>query len=419
MEQLTSSSSLDKLMERNVAGDSPQKRGREGTDDNYAALELYNLLRMFKDQPRGAFQGDAASYESPDRDENKEGKLVRKDNAYTAAVQQRQFADHFDFALPQPDTSQGVPGKEDASSQRTLKNLLNPDLEAESASESDDSETEERSSNDIQNIIDQILVFKTEFRELITKIDAASTDAAVSGYIENRFRPNRIVETEVGGGSVMSNVIDSVVNLLHEMLPNNERNKRIKEDTSASWEPSSKKPKLDSESGAIVAKRQFSQPRARTLGSFTHLEDDDPCCVLPNFGVLLVKSPTMVSQLWDEYTKVPSQWALKDLLSLSLEQRENNVDLKLIRSRKTSIRELERKYGSSWRNNDKNFSRQINRRKKIWNAIEDGLRDGLELEECFQILESYSKRRGKGLSWYYNGVPFRLKDARNDSSNVS
>ncbi|QLG74899.1 hypothetical protein HG535_0H02260 [Zygotorulaspora mrakii] len=139
--------------------------------------------------------------------------------------------------------------------------------------------------------------------------------------------------------------------------------------------------------------------------------NDDPCAKLPNFGVVLIKSPTSISQLWDEYTKKPSERPITDLLSFILQQ-QGSQDIELLVKRQTSIQQLEAQLGSSWRNFDKNFSRQINRRKKIWRAIEEGLEDGLTLKECFHILETHVKERGNGLSWYYSGVPFKLKDMR-------
>lgn len=157
-------------------------------------------------------------------------------------------------------------------------------------------------------------------------------------------------------------------------------------------------------SGPLASADQFNR-----VGS---LLADDPCANLPNFGVVLVKSPSSIAQLWDEYTKIPSEWPVADILSFTQQQgmSDNSSNVDLIAKRKTSIRRLEQLLGSSWRNDDKNLSRQINRRKKIWKAIEEGLQDGLSLNECFLILENYVQERGKGLSWYYNGVPFRLID---------
>lgn len=145
---------------------------------------------------------------------------------------------------------------------------------------------------------------------------------------------------------------------------------------------------------------------------------DDPCAHLPNYGVILCKSPSSSSQLWDEYTKVPNELGVKDLMmcvlnikkDLEYNNNQSVQDFELILKRTTSIQRLEKLLGSSWRNKDKNFSRQINRRKKIWNSIEEGLKDGLTLEQCFCILDSYMHSINKGLSIYYNGVPFRLVD---------
>lgn len=154
----------------------------------------------------------------------------------------------------------------------------------------------------------------------------------------------------------------------------------------------------------------LSSSSGENPGKLGKLLRDDPCASLPNFGVILLKSPASIAQLWDEYTKVPAEWPVTDILSFTRQQGILNSasNIELVAKRKTSIRQLEELLGSSWRNDDKNFSRQINRRKKIWKAIEDGLRDGVPLQECFSILETYVKERNKGLSWYYNGVPFAL-----------
>lgn len=145
---------------------------------------------------------------------------------------------------------------------------------------------------------------------------------------------------------------------------------------------------------------------------------NDPCSKLPNYGVVLIKSPISIEQLWDEYTKVPQEWSSSELimflltLQKQLEKNESTQNLQLMLQRQTSIQTLETYLGSTWRNIDKNFSRQINRRKKIWNAIEDGLQDGLPLDHCFKILELYARQCKKGLSEYYNGVPFKLVEKR-------
>ncbi|CCD26099.2 uncharacterized protein NDAI_0G03220 [Naumovozyma dairenensis CBS 421] len=161
----------------------------------------------------------------------------------------------------------------------------------------------------------------------------------------------------------------------------------------------------------------------RPLNDNDVLPDEDPCANLPNYGVILIKSPSSASQLWDEYVKIPSELAVNDvvacILNLKKEIAVNSNDstmlnLELIMKRKSSIKMLEERLGSSWRNKDKNFSRQINRRKKIWKSIEEGLRDGVPLHDCFDILDRYVQKSHKGLSLYYNGVPFRIKDLQNE-----
>ncbi|CCF57333.1 hypothetical protein KAFR_0C03410 [Kazachstania africana CBS 2517] len=140
---------------------------------------------------------------------------------------------------------------------------------------------------------------------------------------------------------------------------------------------------------------------------------------LDNHGVILIKWPGSIAQLWEEYDKVPRQWHYRHLLNflVDLEKliaggRLDSGDLKIILNRNVSIRDLEARYGASWRQTDKNLSRQINRRKKVWQSIEQGLRDGLKLEECIGILEKYIEESNQSLSNFYKGVPFRLYDRR-------
>lgn len=143
---------------------------------------------------------------------------------------------------------------------------------------------------------------------------------------------------------------------------------------------------------------------------------NDPCSSLENFGVVLVKWPENISQLWEEYINVPNEWSneyqlnFQKTISKLMETDEFNLDLSLILKRTTSIRHLETLFGSTWRSKDKNFSRQINRRKKIWSAIEDGLSDGLNLAECINCLESYAYQNNSSISSLYKGVPFRIID---------
>lgn len=143
---------------------------------------------------------------------------------------------------------------------------------------------------------------------------------------------------------------------------------------------------------------------------------NDPCSILENFGVILVKWPENIRQLWEEYTNIPDHWSneyqlnFQKTISKLKETNEFTMDLSLILQRNTSIRQLETLFGSSWRSKDKNFSRQVNRRKKIWSVIEDGLRDGLELEKCIDCLESYAYRNNSSISSLYKGVPFRIID---------
>lgn len=143
---------------------------------------------------------------------------------------------------------------------------------------------------------------------------------------------------------------------------------------------------------------------------------NDPCSKLNNYGVILMRWPESIAQLWDEYSKIPSEWSQEYLLSFLVNVRKINevercnIDIDITLMRQSSIRDLENRFSSGWRNEDKNFSRQINRRKKIWNAIEDGLKDGVELDDCIKVLTQYVEETNKGLSLYYKGVPFRIID---------
>lgn len=137
---------------------------------------------------------------------------------------------------------------------------------------------------------------------------------------------------------------------------------------------------------------------------------------LPNCGVILMKWPRSIEHLWEEYYKIPAEWSNEHLNDYIVNLRKMGYSPHLrekILNRNISIAELETKYGSSWRNKDKNFSRQINRRKKIWNLIEIGLKDGLTLDECIWVLEKYSHDTHKSLSSYYKGFQFTLSELKN------
>ncbi|KAK5963305.1 uncharacterized protein PWA37_005021 [Arxiozyma heterogenica] len=93
---------------------------------------------------------------------------------------------------------------------------------------------------------------------------------------------------------------------------------------------------------------------------------------LPNCGVILMKRPRSIEHLWEEYDRIPSGWSYDFIHDYMLNLRKIGYDLKLMKKilkRNISIAELEAKYGSFWRNKDMDFSRQINRRKKLWNLI--------------------------------------------------
>ncbi|AGO10984.1 AaceriAFR518Cp [[Ashbya] aceris (nom. inval.)] len=339
--------------------------------------------------------------------------------SYTSSFQARPYSDCFDFTQPNSEaifdagnqgavpslTTDGIISEHDVTGRAELEGISSF-VGRESGEQGMDSELED-SSNHIQNVIDQIVHFKSEFRDLIAKIDAASLESARYRYSQESHLDIEQLAEFTGSNAVMSEVVDTVIQTLNGLLPKKTPPKRTAI-LASSVPPETKKPKVDMQAlnargNSLVS--QYPNGGERTV----IVQDDDPCSKLPNFGVILIKSPSLISQLWDEYTKLPSEWPVKDLFSFSLQQREHsNLDIEIASKRKMTIRELENSYGSSWRNADKNFSRQINRRKKIWCAIEQGLLDGLELKECFEILENYVRDRGKGLSWYYNGVPFRL-----------
>ncbi|AAS53889.1 AFR518Cp [Eremothecium gossypii ATCC 10895] len=345
--------------------------------------------------------------------------------SYTSSFQARPFSDCFDFTQPKSETifdagNQGaIPSlatkdiiSEALITDKTAVDSISSFIPRENAEHGIESELED-SSNHIQCVIDQIVHFKSEFRELIAKIDAASLESARYRYSQGNRSQNEQLAEVTGSNAVMSEVVDTVIQTLNGLLPRRAPPKRTAI-LASSVPPETKKPKANMQAfnfrgNSLVT--QYPNSGERTV----IVQEDDPCSKLPNFGVILIKSPSLISQLWDEYTKLPSEWPVKDLFSFSLQQREHShLDIEIASRRRLTIRELENSYGSSWRNADKNFSRQINRRKKIWCAIEQGLLDGLELKECFEILENYVRDRGKGLSWYYNGVPFRLIEMSRD-----
>ncbi|SCV99952.1 LAFE_0B06150g1_1 [Lachancea fermentati] len=302
---------------------------------------------------------------------------------YTSTFQVRPHADYFDF-----DTEYNASRAVHDEYAEEIHH--SPDYEmgdaAEVRGEFDNMDTNIDDENaKIQVIIDRVNIFKEEFHSLIQKMDEASIASSIgrSGTAQSTANPPK-----------MTKLVEDILNSLRTLQPSN--NSTVPGNVDR-------------------PKPQDSAPKSGFLQTLSFAStEDDPCAQLPNFGVILIKSPTSVSQLWDEYTKLPSEWSVPDMFNVMQQQQQQSHpnpskdNFELIMQRKTSIQALERKYGSSWRNNDKNFSRQVNRRKKIWCAIEAGLKDGLQLHECFSILEMYVKKRGKGLSWYYNGVPFKL-----------
>lgn len=269
------------------------------------------------------------------------------------------------------------------------------------------SDISEEYETQLQDLFLKINKFKQDFHQLIKKLDEASLESAKARYHylnDISARENMFMSTTT------NMLLDTVAKLLpRKRLPNGNHSNEWASDTNL-------KTIMNDESKASESTKNGSSSRnADSLNTLYNATlESDPCSKLPNFGVILIKSPTNVEQLWNEYTKLPSDSNMIALLKLMLQQQSKDTikksDIVLMKQRKTTIQELEKKYGSSWRNNDKNFSRQINRRKKIWGCIEQGLKDGLSLKTCFHILDKYVEERGKGLSWYYNGVPFKLAD---------
>ncbi|KAH3903064.1 uncharacterized protein SCDLUD_000675 [Saccharomycodes ludwigii] len=143
-----------------------------------------------------------------------------------------------------------------------------------------------------------------------------------------------------------------------------------------------------------------------------------PASKMKKNDVVLIKSPNSIKNLWIEYYYKPKDWPeslkaiLKDQTSKthSFDPAEKGFKYEELLQREYSIKELEEAYGSAWRSHNKNLSRQINRRKKIWNTIEEGIVNGIELVDCLEVLEKYLSDAGKGLSYFYNGVPFKISE---------
>lgn len=294
---------------------------------------------------------------------------------YTSSFQARPQAEYFDF------DERYMYHSDEENTQENEENIESNQLNLDDQVEFEPELSHEE--ENLESIMEKVNICKVELREMIEKIDRS-----VSCTIPYKSTGD---ETPAIAKELASML--SLVNYKDILLPLVMEKQRIVH-----------KVDVNSVTGPYVS----AQP-SNKVGS---LLGDDPCANLPNFGVVLVKSPSSIAQLWDEYTKIPSEWPVADILAFTQQQgvADNNSNVDLIAKRKTSIRRLEQLLGSSWRNDDKNLSRQINRRKKIWKAIEEGVQDGLSLQDCFLILENYAQERGKGLSWYYNGVPFRLID---------
>ncbi|CUS25085.1 LAQU0S26e00694g1_1 [Lachancea quebecensis] len=315
---------------------------------------------------------------------------------YTSFVPARPHADYFDFDTEYNEKAKDIygdveeveaaAGHSSTGADRHHETLKESSLELSLTEPLADDPPDDADQN-VQMILDKLDTFKREFRLLIQRMDEASLVSRISGF---ETLPDMTARPRV-----MNTLVGDIIDTLQSFVP----------------QPSRKRSRRDSDVG--IAEKEEDDSLLDVVAKETL--ENDPCYGVPNFGVVLIKSPTTVSQLWNEYTKLPSEWALPDWFDVASQQSAAASTARkpaILLKRRTSIRDLERVYGSSWRNGDKNFSRQVNRRKKIWHAIEEGLESGIPLEECFTLLESYVKERGKGLSWYYNGVPFKLSDLR-------
>ncbi|GAV49909.1 hypothetical protein ZYGR_0S00420 [Zygosaccharomyces rouxii] len=311
---------------------------------------------------------------------------------YTSSFKARPQAEYFDFDekyMYRPEKRQERNDDHDEfETQYHESEYEDEDVDMEEVAEEVGDEVGDEA--DLQSVIDAVSLCKTIFGDMIGKIDKVALTSMT-------------YKTTKMGVSHMDREMSDILDTVRDLVPHSESTlsstatQQLQQDH-VEIQPSSH--------SALGAHSNVFQGPYNAIRS-------DPCARLPNFGVILIKSPASVSQLWDEYTKIPAEWPVKDLFTFTLLQQggPNNVsDIELITKRRTSIKQLEENLGSSWRNADKNFSRQINRRKKIWKPIEEGLSDGLPLQVCFSILENYAKNKGKGLSWYYNGVPFKLSD---------
>ncbi|AQZ15195.1 (ZYRO0F03388g) [Zygosaccharomyces parabailii] len=312
------------------------------------------------------------------------GAGVADDSAfhYTSSFKARPQAEYFDF-----DEKYMYHPEDDVAKEKELKEggHLEENVDDEEDVEMD-IEVDEKE-EDLQTMADAVSLCKTAFGDLIGKIDNVVLSAV--SYKSTKM-----------GLDQLDDEISDIMGIVKEMVPR------------APVELNGSDLRLFQLQQQHLHQSALDASNSLTSGAYSSLRSD-PCADQPNFGVILIKSPASVSQLWDEYTKIPAEWPVKDLFTFTLLQQggpNNMSDIELITKRRTSIRQLEATLGSSWRNADKNFSRQINRRKKIWKAIEEGLAEGLPLHVCFHILETYVRDRGKGLSWYYNGVPFKLVD---------
>ncbi|CCK70592.1 uncharacterized protein KNAG_0E03340 [Huiozyma naganishii CBS 8797] len=260
----------------------------------------------------------------------------------------------------------------------------------------------QNSSENYQSILSDLSDMKSEFIRLIDRVDDILVRPVDSYQPEGPIEDNNSYPLTSNFLTVLNNLLDT--------------------DTQHRDSPAERDAARVYASHATVNGTTLQQSAPVTPESAVSrspsLVDEEPCSKLNNCGVILIKWPESIDQLWDEYAKVPSEWSQEFLMTFLMncnklkEAGEIELDMKLIQRRKMSIRQLEAKFGSSWRNKDKNFSRQINRRKKIWMAIEEGLSDGLTLRECISTLETYTECMGKSLSSFYRGVPFRIKDMK-------
>lgn len=307
-------------------------------------------------------------------------KYLQLNSSYTSTVALRDEVDKFDF-----DHSL----KPNSIDEVSIGQKKNFDYHYDYDYDSDDEiQSDENDENPIDEFMNKLDEFKRNFQGLINTIDdALITENPMQHDIHDGIQIEKI-----------QLFLDTVADLKHIVT-----------------EP------IIKETEQTKTLEQYGKVDIREISINLHDRKvtDDPCSKLNNYGVILMRWPESIGKLWDEYSKTPSEWCQEYLVSFLVNIRKINemegcdIDINTILQRQSSIQELEENFNCGWRNEDKNFSRQINRRKKIWKAIEEGLEDGVSLENCIKVLTQYVEEKNKGISLYYKCVPFKIVDRYN------